>query len=294
MPDRQVTVTLDREEAEALQRRERLNDEDQNWGEAEERGIAKLRTALQEDEGEVPVSKEALDWAAANMPRESEEGEGEECDWIPCGGTGLKTWAATGNTVPTFLCPGCPDCSQPSGEEGEGEAKLTKVGTLSLSYSDDAVGSDCTCCDGAHCHAAGIRFAEDTILSMVTEFVWPLRHRGLEGRPVEVTLRLLPAHPHDQEAPQVSSGELRASYGEIDAEMAAEVSSGDGEGGNEYVVSYTGGPLDETAGFTDSLDPIRRDDAPGFEYRFEEFGTDGDAQFTWRPTRSSEEVKHDA
>lgn len=50
--DDQVTVTFTRQEAVALQRRERLNDEDQHWGEAEERGVAKIRTALDHSRGE--------------------------------------------------------------------------------------------------------------------------------------------------------------------------------------------------------------------------------------------------
>jgi hypothetical protein len=82
--------------------------------------------------------------------------------------------------------------------QGRSEPTLNRVGTLSFSYSDDALGSDCTCCEGAHCYGAGIRFAKDTITGMVTDFVWPLRHRGLEGRSVEVAFRLLPpdCNPH--------------------------------------------------------------------------------------------------
>lgn len=49
----------------------------------------------------------------------------------------------------------------------------------------------------------------------------------------------------------------------------------------EYVVSYSGGPLDNTGGTTATLAPIQSGRG---EYRFLEFGTAGGAVFEWNET----------
>ena len=83
---------------------------------------------------------------------------------------------------------------QSSGDQGLRE--LTARGRLNFLYSDED--ADCTCCAGPHCFAYGIQLDERAMgisgfSEFVSEFARPLRHKGMEGRPVEVSIRLLPA-----------------------------------------------------------------------------------------------------
>jgi hypothetical protein len=50
-----------------------------------------------------------------------------------------------------------------------------------------------------------------------------------------------------------------------------------------YCTSFTDGPLADTGGFTPTLDALR---LPAGEYRFMEFGSDGDAVFGWHESQT--------